>query len=259
MPDLISQVTGYLISDGYNVQQRAREVIGERPGQAGTRERIYIWVPEITGRQPFTTQERPYLERFARANQQHPSATKLMVAPTLEGISTSFRYEANRVHGVRLRVPIQFFDTEYKWENSDSLATTALELKNKGKANQQQTIAQPFAATGKFPGEGVDLVQELFSRFHGVNRRTGIHIVQGPAGIGKSRMFSSLYARLHDAFLEDKRAQRRIWARPLPLLPEYDTGQQRLDGLLNTFTQTELERLIPPTLYQLRVRSPYSR
>ena len=251
MPDLLSLVTGYLVSDGFNVQQRelAREVIGERPGPAGTRDRVYVWVPEINANQPFSSQEAPYLERFARANERHPSATKVLVVPSTGGISTDFRTKANRVHRVGIRVPIQFFDTEFTWEYDADLATTAKQLKSDGAEADSNGIAQPYAAKGRYAGHGPDLVLELFRRLHDYPRHTGIHIVEGPAGIGKSHLFASLFARLHNAFLEDKARQRTRWGRPLPLMPEYDPGQLRLNGLLTVFMQTELERLIPPSLF----------
>ena len=251
MSDLMSLVAGYLTADGYIVQQRdrAREVIGERPGPARTRERIYVWVPEVTSGQSFRNQEGPYLERFRRANESHPSASKMLVVPSLNGLSTDFRSQAYRTHRVGVRVPVQFFDTEFKWEHDDTLASTARSIKVAGGKVDATRTEQPFTASGRYAGEGSDLVSELFSRFHGYPRQTGIHIVQGPAGIGKSFLFSSLYARLHDAFLTDKRDQRTSWARPLPLVPEYDPGQQRLNGLLTVFMQTELERLIPPSLF----------
>ena len=250
MPDLLSLVTGYLDSDGYSVQrQRDREIIGERPGPAGTRDRIYVWVPEVSRSRPFNTQEGPYLRRFSEANNRHPSATKMLVVPSMQGLSTEFRTKARREHRVGIRVPVQFFDTEFKWEHDTSLPSTAKQLKTNGEEADANRIEQPFTATGRYPGDGADLVAELFRRLHGNPRQTGIHIVQGPAGIGKSYSFSSLFAQLHEAFIVDKQGQRTQWARPMPLMPEYDPGQLRLNGLLTVFMQTELERLIPTDLF----------
>ena len=251
MTDLLSQVEQYLQADDYTTYplQLGRGVFAERPGPAATIERLYVWVPEIARGQSFAPQERPYLNRFRQANEQHPSATKFFVVPTRASLGTRFIQEARRLHRVGTRVPIQFFDTAFRWENNESAATTAQLLKRRGDEIDRKRIEQPFIAQGRYDAEGDDLVQELHARFRDRRRKIGIHIVQGPAGIGKSYLFSSLFARLHEDFTRAKREQLRVWARPMPILPEYDAGQQRLTGLLASFIQTEMERHISQEVF----------
>ena len=70
-----------------------------------------------------------------------------------------------------------------------------------------------------------------------------VHIVVGPAGVGKSYLFSSLFSRLHAQFMEDK-ARQEPSRRPLPLLPEYLAQSEApvIRSLLRAFLQTEFAR-----------------
>ena len=241
------RVREYLRADGYMIIERPpeiseREVSAWRSGPAGIRQYINVWLPEIPQGETFETQESLYKDRFRQAHELHPAATNAMLVPTREGIRASFIREVRNSHRVAVRTPIEFFDTAFTWEGNDKAATITRKIRDEGVRVDRQRINQPFTAIGNFPNEGDDLVEALFSLFRDTSRPAGIHIVQGPAGIGKSWFFSSLFARLYDAFIQDKRQRRTLWARPLPLLPEYDPTGRRLSDLLSSFIRTEVDR-----------------
>ena len=249
MPSQSVQVREYLRADGYTVIERPpelaeREVSAWRSGPAGIRQYINVWMPEIPLGGTLEAQESLYRERFRQARDLHPAATNIMLVPTRQGIRAGFIREALNTHRVVFRTPIEFFDTAFTWESNDAAATIARRIRGDGVRVDRERINQPFTATGNFPNKGDDLVEVLFNRFRDGRRPAGIHIVQGPAGIGKSWLFSSLFARLYDAFVQDKRERRTLWARPLPLLPEYDPTGRRLNDLLSSFIRIEVDRQI---------------
>ena len=249
MSDLSTQVSEFLRADGYTITERPpelaeREVSAWRPGPGGIRQYINVWMPDIPRGGTLQSQETTYRDRFKRARETHSAATNIMLVPTREGIRAGFIRESLNTHRVAFRTPIEFFDTAFRWESSAANATIALRLRNLGAEIDRARIPQPFTATGNFPNEGNDLVEVLFNRFRDDRRTPGIHIVQGPAGIGKSSLFSSLFARLHDAFIQDKQQRRTSWARPIPLLPEYDPSGRRLNDLLSSFIRVEVDRPI---------------
>ena len=240
------RVREYLRADGYTIVERPpelaeREVSAWRLGQAGIRQYMNVWMPVIPRGSTFEAQEHMYSERFRTARDQHPAATNIMLVPSREGIRPAFIREALSTYRVAFRTPIEFFDTAFSWEGNDSSATIARRIRDNGAQVDRERISQPFTNSS---GAGDDLVDVLFRLFRDARRPAGIHIVQGPAGIGKSWFFSSLFARLYDAFVQDKQQRRTSWARPLPLLPEYDPTGRRLSDLLSSFIRAEVDRPI---------------
>ncbi len=247
MPVQSVKVGEYLKADGYTIVERPpelaeREVSAWRFGPAGIRQYINVWMPVIPHGGTLEAQEGLYRDKFRKARELHPAATNFMLVPTREGIRPTFIREALNAYRVAFRTPIEFFDTAFAWESNDASATIARGLRDDGARLDRVRIKQPF--TDSLSNEGDDLVEALFDRFRDRRRPSGIHIVQGPAGIGKSWLFSSLFARLHDAFIQDKLERRTLWARPLPLLPEYDPTGRRLNDLLSSFIRTEVDRNI---------------
>ena len=239
------QVREYLLADGYTIVKRPselaeREISAWRPGPGGIRQHMNIWMPTIPDGGTLETQEGNYRGRFERARELHPTATNIMLVPSREGIRPAFIQESRRTHGVRVQTPIEFFDATFAWEGNVASATIGSRLRDEGVRVDQERIKQPF--TGGFSNGGDDLVDDLFRRFRDRRLPASIHIVQGPAGIGKSWLFCSLFARLYNAFIQDKRERRTLWARPLPLVPEYDPTGRRLSDLLSAFIRTEVDR-----------------
>ncbi len=247
MPAQSVKVREYLLADGYTIVERPpelaeREVSAWRSGQAGIRRYMNVWMPDIPPGDTLEPQEPSYRDRFRRARELHATGTNIMLVPSREGIRPGFIREALNTYRVMFRTPIEFFDTTFTWEGNDASTTIARRIRDEGARVDRVRINQPF--TDNFSNEGDDLVDVLFNRFRDRRQSTGIHIVQGPAGIGKSWLFSSLFARLYSAFIQDKRERRTLWARPLPLLPEYDPTGRRLNDLLSSFIRTEVDRPI---------------
>ena len=252
MENLLGLAQGYLGAEGWDVKARGRDLLrGDRDSSRGDDEKdyVYVWAPADVGGD-FSSREGPYLRRFEEAKEEHPTAEKVFLVPTLEGLSTEFRSGARRWHGVKTLVPAQFFDSDFKWERDGRAASATSELRRRGADRARTRIAQPFhIAQSPDPNserDGTDLLDvlraELRSRSDADDRPT-IHIVVGPAGMGKSVLFESLYARLYDDFQSDKRSF-QLSARPFALLPEhlYDASAPTIGSLLDAYLRTEFAR-----------------
>ncbi len=261
--DYLTLAKSYLEADGWAVSTRGHDLLhGNRDSRHGDDEKdyIYVWVPAHMGGS-FSTREGPYLRRFEEAMVEHPAAEKILLVPTLEGLSTEFRRGARRWHGVRILVPAQFFDRNFRWESDERTASATSELRKRGSEIAHKRIAQPFRVIQSPSSNGDGTGSDLLDRLRGELRkplsnteRPTIHIVVGPAGMGKSFLFASLYAHLYDDFQSNKRAQ-QLSARPFALLPEhlYDATAPTIGSLLDAYLRTELARPMDRDMFNWRL------
>ncbi len=255
MENLPGLVRGYLEAEGYAVSDRGRELlsdllVGRREGMAGEQEYVYAWVLPDLANEDISTRERPYLRRFQEAREEHPGAAQYFIAPTRQGLSRDFTTEARRWHGVQFRVPVQFFDTDFKWDKDRNAAsaTSRLVARARHESRVATRVAQPYEirqSPNPLDG-GEDLhtvLHEELRRPVDQNDRPNVHVVVGPAGMGKSVLFESLYAGLHTDFMSDKDSQ-RLSVRPFALLPEHinDASAPTVRSLLDGFLSTEMTR-----------------
>ena len=246
MKDRLSLAQGYLVAEGWDVKARGRDLLlGHRDSRRGDDEKdyIYVWVPADVGRD-FGSQERPYVRRFEEAKEVHPTAELVLLVPGLEGLSTDFRSVARRWYGVKILVPAQFFDTDFRWERDRRTASATSELRKRGAETARTRIAQPFHVVQPSDTNGDGCRTDLLGVLHGALRdplsEPTVHIVVGHAGMGKSVLFDSLYAKLYDNFLDDKKAL-YLSARPFALLPEHisDATAPTIGSLLDAYLRTE--------------------
>ncbi len=83
---------------------------------------------------------------------------------------------------------------------------------------------------------------------------TRIHLVVGPAGIGKTVLFEAVFARLYDWFLRKERHTVRVY-RPLPLTVDYleVAASHTLRSLLQKCLNTEFVRLLGTSVLEWMV------
>lgn len=263
MENLLNLARGYLTAEGWDVISRGRDLLrGSRDSRRGDEEKdyVYLWVSEHDGRN-FSSREEPYLRRFGEAKDQHPTAERMLLVSTLQGLSTDFRSGARRWHGVKIVVPADFFDNESTWERDRQAASATRELRNRAAETTKKRIAQPFHVlqppTSNGGESSSDLLDVLYDTLRTPSRhgqKHTIHIVVGPAGMGKSFLFDSLYSRLYDEFRDDKRA-RYPSARPFALLPEhlYDASAPTIESMLDAYLQTEFARSIDREIFNWKL------
>jgi hypothetical protein len=160
----------------------------------------------------------------------------------------AFHKQARNDYNVLTRVPIQFFDSQFRWDaasgsGQNQAATAARDLRNAGESRAESRTPQPFRHDGR-DVPGGDLLAELTQRFSSsVPWERPIILVTAPAGFGKSILFESLFAGLLKQFMAAKRQQQQA-RRPLPLLPDYmaTANSPALRSMVEAFMQTEFAR-----------------
>lgn len=255
-------IEAFLEADGFAVARPAAHCLaGLRDEPGAPPERRYVWFSDPEhGIEPAPA---ALLEDFAAARDAlGDHALGYYVTPSLTGLATNFRQAAHAA-GIRVRVPVQFFDTAYK-DAADTgfgegLGSDSSEVfrafQRQGKALAQSRVPQPFEAmsglgnaAGGF-GVGPDLLAHLVAEMSAPPVAPRLTIVLGNAGAGKSYLFAALFAELHARFLDEKRRQRQV-TRPVLFLPDHIRGSRvaTLDGLLEAVSATEAAATTRPTL-----------
>lgn len=260
MADLARQVKTFLEAEGYTVSERRELFVGSRRTLAEDNEYIYVWVPANYVPSTFRSREGGFLSRFKEAADDNPIAPKFMVVPTVEGLSREFREGARQWYRVNIRTPVQFFDTNFKWDTSPEAPSAAKELKKKGEERGRKRVPQPYVA--EQTGESRDdLLGDLRLRFRDAGETNkSVQFVIGPAGIGKSYLFDVLFAELHEAFMEYKTRGGPPAPRPLPLIPEYIpmADSKTVKSLLAAYLQTDFARPLRRTTFEWSMTNGYA-
>jgi hypothetical protein len=222
---------------GYRVvEERSGCTVADRLLFGQHRDTQVVWsVPDDVDGAEYEPQLRPDIRRTLP---NYPEARACVLTQSRAGFSRDFTEEL-RDRRIKLLVPVQFFDTPFKTEESSEATRSAIsELRS-----QQQRVPQPFVEGTHCGDDGRqdDLFGPLFEQLRRRQKSSSIYIVVGEAGIGKSVLFQALFSRLYDDFLSAKNAQ-RLLPRPIPLVPEHirQLPALRTELLLDSFLQTDV-------------------
>jgi len=258
MNALRNEVLGYLEVLGYNFLEKAEDfLIADKVGFGGTHDTQQVWVPL----RPEDDEDIPRLERrllreFEEQANRYPKASRWIVADTFGGFSQRFRGEADSF-GVQRRVPIQFFDTPFKSEGLTPATSLTLSELRKPIAR----IPQPFSVltNGEPQKKGEDLLEHLRREFR-FAEGASLRIIVGPAGVGKTWFFRSLFSGLYDYFLEQKR-KLEAFPRPVPLVSDYFHRRGvalRTQDLVREFIDQELETYVSQATFEWMLEHGYA-
>jgi pentapeptide repeat protein len=240
---LTEDASEYLEAEGFRVDIGGEGLlVGDRPAVGGERERIYVWAIEPEDPSHLRQRERSLVRSFGEVNEADPGSDKFLLLSSQEGLSADLRRNARPLFGVRLAQPTTFFDTAFGWESARGTATATSQLSERGRSARSHLVPQPFAdSSGAKAGD--DLLFTLTNVLLEPAPGPRIHIVAGPAGIGKSAVFESLFATLFEEFQTKKRSRVKA-ARPLPLLPEYleRADARTIRSLLASFLSSDFVR-----------------
>lgn len=260
MSSLLDQVRTFLEAEGFTVGQRRELLVGTRRTIGEDTEYINVWVPDAYDPTTFGSRETGFLKRFNEAAESNPSAMKFMVVPTLEGPSRAFGEGARQWYRVNIRLPVQFFDTNFKWDFSREAPSAAKDLRDRGEEHRRTRVPQPFVSedTGESGPDLFDVIRSKLTSAEATEK--SIHIVIGPGGIGKSHLFEVLFADLHRSFMDYKTRGRVSSPRPLPLIPEYlpAADGQTVRSLLQAYLQTDFARPLRAPVFEWMVLNRFA-
>lgn len=255
MTSLCDQVMSYLETLGFSFLEHSDDfLIADKVDFGGTRDTRLMWIPKEPGHErDIQYIERQLVRQFEEKTKRYPNARSWVVAHTFEGFSQDFRAEATK-YEVLLRVPVQFFDTPFKYEEAPQIRSAIKELRS-----PVARIPQPYSvlSMGISQDGGGDLLEQLWNEFYFPDRPR-LRIVVGPAGIGKTWLFRALFSRLYDHFLKQK-SRLEFFPRPIPLIPSYlQTGMLRTHELLNSFMDSEVASPVRLETFKWMVAQGYA-
>lgn len=249
MPHLVELVRDYLLADGFTEIETSTDseyVIVDRPDVGGSRDTRIVWVvPNHAESNRYESILSPLIERLRK---QYPDAKGTVLLASGGGLSRGMRQRITELR-IRVKVPIQFFDTAFKVEEAPRAASVISQIRSLDPLR----VRQPYEmsdAVGEIADEGPDLLDRL-STTREVAGEPCVRIVVGRAGIGKTFLSRALFATQYEHFLSAKKA-RSTGSRPIPLLPEHMKGIQalRTSLLIENFLRTDVAAPVKESTFQ---------
>ena len=243
---LRDQVKGFFEAHGYLIAtgDDPTFVIAERPTIADEMERTCVWIltkEERKGKDRIILEEN-YLKRFEGIIDKYPGAKLHLLVDTTEDLTPEFRSKTIGEYGVRIRVPIQFFDMPFRWESAKETATATKALSNAAEKYESKRVPQAYDLKKGVDDGGKDLVTDLMNKLEAAleTPQGFVWFIIAPAGQGKSVCFASLFERIFSRFQESKR-HFELFPRPLPLVSAHlkEAAGPNVSGLIDAFIRTE--------------------
>jgi hypothetical protein len=272
MASLYEKAIAYLVRGDYRIVDSspgfaAAEYAGE--DRRGRPERVLIWVedevlPASAGlreaeRKARAEREDALLRQMIAEMQASPDTVGTYLVPSRQGLSQDFVMRATdalqrggRDERSGIRVPMEYFDTDYKMDAAGAKAKRSALGQVFERVRLRHRIAQPFVIrtglgpTDKKAADG-DLVEHLDAAFRDPAPRAILRIIDGPAGGGKSVAFETLARLLYDEFIAAKQA-RVLRGRPVVFLPDHIRGATigYVDDIIDAAIEAEAARPVEP-------------
>jgi hypothetical protein len=234
-------VEGYLRSAGYNLLNTDTGfLVADKAGVGGDRDTLLVWFPrEIFPGRRFAQFETALLKRLEQDIARHPDARYAILVDSLEGISRNFT-EIINAQGIKIRVPVQFFDAPFRVEESPETLSAIKLLRDLSGLSSR--VPQPYSQQ-KDDGKqinGADLLIQLRREFAS-HEGPCIRFIVGSAGAGKSVLFKSLFAMTYGDFIDHKN-RLKLSPRPIPFIPEHlrATYAIRTLALVESFLRSDV-------------------
>jgi len=253
MSSLQEMVTGYLKSADFNIlDSRDGFLVADQLRLGESHDTRLIWIVSSVPSNKFKELEENLLREFETVIPQYPNAIYSLLTSSLAGFSRDFRSELSKLR-VEFKTPVLFFDSPFKCEITSETTKSAIDSLRNDDLDWRR-IEQPFSILvgDEVKERGHDLLKHLLDDMQSASRPC-LRIIIGPAGMGKTILFRSLFARLYKIFQENKN-KRRAFPRPIPFIPEYFRGygpsSLRTDDLVNSFLSTEIAARILPATFE---------
>ncbi len=223
-------------------------------------------------RQQRAADEAALLDAFSREMAAAgPGARGVYLVPRRVGLSAEFPREAAARLGAGggVRVPVEFFDTDYRFEGAAGQRRYSAVRGVLNQARRLRRVPQPFfRRTGLAPGDrapgGDDLVDHLVEALGRPASGPCLRLIDGPAGGGKTVAFNALTAGLYERFMEAKRRRQAV---PRPVMfnqghlrgtgPAGD-GPARVHDLVEAVIALELAQAVTPAQFTWLLHHGYA-
>lgn len=282
----LDDVHDFLTADGYKVAAgtgphriSAARVIG------ADREQLEIWLPTIAEpRQPTAD----LVKALQSARLAAPGTTRMVLLPTMTHLGTEFLGAATgaaafvRTFGFFFDAPYrqggpsgqglgggkqgrdaaQFFRSRELYRPELLIGAVDVGADDKPTATAEWRVPQPFRIQRSISPENLsppsheDLLHRLVADARQQDGGVQVTLVIGPAGIGKSILFSALFTWWYDQFQRAKLEQ-KVATRPIAVLPQ-DVGSvaaYKTGDLLEAVAKTAGAKLLRPELLDWSLRS----
>jgi hypothetical protein len=234
-------VEDYLRSAGFNLLNTDQGfLVADKPGVGGDRDTLLVWLPrQLFPDRRLSQIEVSFFARLERDIERYPDARYTVLVDSLGGISRAFTEFAS-ARGVKIRVPVQFFDAPFRVEESPEAASAIKSLRDVSELNRR--VPQPFSSHAQ-DSKGIietDLLRHLRDAF-ATQTGPNIRFVVGSAGAGKSVLFRSLFGIMYRDFI-DRKNRLSLSARPIPFTPEHlrATYTIRTLALVDSFLRSDV-------------------
>jgi hypothetical protein len=233
-------VEGYLRTAGYNLLNTDKGfLVADKAEVGGDRHTLLLWLPrEMFPGRTFAQIESTFVDRLEQDTKRYPDARYTILVDALEGISRGFTEVASAL-GIRIRVPVQFFDAPFRVEESPESLSAIKSLRD---VSEIKRVPQPYSRN-THDGQninGPDLLLHLRQEF-GSYKQPCIRFIVGSAGAGKSVLFKSLFAIIYRNFIDQKN-RLNLSPRPIPFVPEHlrETYAIRTFALVESFLRSDV-------------------
>jgi hypothetical protein len=262
--NLHSLARSYLEAGGYRVRREAAGFLdlvhAESPtGRPG---RVLVWSDDTA---LASSRELAPAERAAREKREAalmaafrnemgaaPGAVGYYLVPSRQGLSTAFSTGARTLLQGGIRVPVQFFDTDFRHDLPGGKKVRSALGKVLDQAQRMRRVAQPFLVRrGLGPDDGTsggaDLVEHLETSLRDPGRGARVIFIDGAAGSGKTVAFNALLHKIFEEFIEAKNGQ-VLRRRPVAFLPEHlrDEAIGYVDDVLDATAEAEMAQAVEP-------------
>jgi hypothetical protein len=266
----VREVSEFLAADGYVVAVEGSGArLLARDGTGRKRDDLRVWLPTLAPGGELPAQA--LMAEMAQARAAEPATANLILLQTLPALGTDFLRAATEAHAL-VRTFGFFFDSPYRqggaagpvgsgagaarkaadlFRSEDLfrpellIGSDAVHALRASPGAGEWRVAQPFVIQTSVDAPhggahaGADLLPQLIADAAAPAAGASMTLVVGPAGIGKSILFSAFFTYLYSAFQQAKLQQRES-ARPIAILPSHLAGlpAMRTGDLFDALTTT---------------------
>ena len=253
----------YFEAGGYQIGREATGFLDLVHPQAsrGRPARVLVWSDDaaLPAARELSAAERAERDKreaaltasFAKEMAAAPGAVGYYLVPAIAGLSAAFAKGTPAILQGGIRVPAQFFDTDYSVDRpgGDKVRTALRVILDQ--AARTRRAAQPFLIRrGLRPEDcapgGADLVEHLETTLRDPGRGARVRFIDGAAGSGKTVAFNALLLTTFEEFKAAKSShvQRR---RPIAFLPAHIRDEAAIgyvDDVLDAAAEAEMAQAV---------------